>query len=182
MSRWERLFADLEAQWQAAARREDVEELPEILRADWARNTLADRLRAHAGSTAVLQLHAAGHSWTGMISRMGEDWLAVEAAETGRGVLLRLAALERVRGLRVRAEPPEPGVLGRLSLGHALRAVAVRDARAGLCLPGGMRLPVRLAGIGRDHLDAEPDDGAGQAMTVPYSALVAVDSTLAAVL
>jgi hypothetical protein len=181
VSRWERLFADLETQWHAAARREDLEELPEILRADWARNTLADRLRAHAGSTAMLQLQAAGHSWTGTITRMGEDWLAVEAAETGRGVLLRLAALECVRGLRVRAVPPEPGVLGRLSLGHALRAVAAQETRAGLCLSGGTRMPVRLAGIGRDHLDTEPDDGPGQVMTVPYTALVAVDSTLAAV-
>lgn len=132
--RWNSLFADLEAQLDAAEDEVAVEHA-ERVRAEVAGVHLRDRLRGAAGLPLGVRL-LGGARVDGRLRAAGPDWLLLEEP-TGE-VLVPLSVVTVLEGLpRALAAPAGP-VESRLGLASVLRAVA-RD-----------RSPVRVALLGED--------------------------------
>jgi hypothetical protein len=120
--RWELLFADLEAQVDAAAAAELAGEVEERTRHAVGAVTLVQRLRAAAGSELTVGLEAAAPA-VGVVEGVGPDWLLLAAG--GTELLVPTAAVAWVQGLGRLAQVTEPGrVWGRLGLRTALRGIA----------------------------------------------------------
>jgi hypothetical protein len=141
--RWEGLFADLEGQAEALERAERAAEVETRARGEVGRLAILDRLRAALDTPLRLRL-AGGADVTGVLRRVGPDWLLVDEGRT-REVVVVTGAILGVTGLgRYSAVPGSAGVVeSRLSLRHALRGIA-RD-----------RSPVRL------HLVSGRSPGSG---------------------
>jgi hypothetical protein len=180
--RWEGLFADLEGQLVADARRELDDEVAERTRRERALVTLADRLGGALGSRVRLTLPA-GARVAGDLVDLGKDWVLVRGDTTGREVLVPLMAVVTVSGLGPRSDHTRSA--RRFGLGYALRVLSRDRATVALTLVGGGSV-VRgtIDAVGADHLDvAEHDEDVprrrknvtGQT-TVPFAALVAVES------
>src|SRR5690242_4916541 len=98
--RWERMFADLEAQYDAADAGALSGEIADRSRRELALVTVADRLRAAAGPVTV---GLPGHpSVTGCVAGLGADWLLL--ADGPQEVLVVNAAVLWVRGLPLQSE------------------------------------------------------------------------------
>lgn len=171
--RWSSLFADLEAQLEAAESRERLAAVPELTRAERAGVALADRLRA--GTSAPLRLTLrGGEVVSGRLVDVTPQWVLLE--DDAREHLVPAAAVALVSGLPSTAAPPASGVVRRLTLGHALRAVARDRSVVRVRVDGGSVLG-RVDGVGRDHLDVtlvQQDSGrpSGERCAVPWSALL----------
>ncbi|MEJ5914149.1 hypothetical protein [Pseudokineococcus sp. 1T1Z-3] len=163
--RWERLFADLEAQLEAEAEAALRSEVADRTRAEQADVWLADRVRAHVGAPLVLHLQGGGVV-VGRVEDVGPDWVVLlEQAAAGRSqALVPLGVVSSVGGLTRRVALPAGQVLRRLSLRTALRALArdrapVRLDVAGASYGAGAAGPAsgELAGtldrVAADHVD-----------------------------
>ncbi|CAN5283304.1 hypothetical protein BH20ACT5_BH20ACT5_22970 [soil metagenome] len=95
--RWERLFADLEAQADVLAAAELDAEVAERSRAEYGRLALTDRLRAAVGQPLRLAVLGVGDI-RGELLQVGVDWLLFRETAS-REVLIRLAAVTSVSGL-----------------------------------------------------------------------------------
>src|SRR3954463_7090123 len=114
--RWEQLFADLQAQYEAEEAATERAESASRARAEVGTVELADRLRGALGLPLALGCGGAG-TVTGVLIEVGPDWLLMEDAGA-RQCLVALSAVRWVSGLGRRtaaAEPPGP-VRGRLDL------------------------------------------------------------------
>jgi hypothetical protein len=176
--RWERLFTDLEAQYEAAADAEFGGEVADRSRREIALVKLGDRLRA---TTDEVQLGVAGTDPVhGTVVACGPDW-ALVAADTAE-ILVPLAAVAWVRGLSPLAATSTSPVAARLALGHALRRLARDRAEMTVLLRTGERLTGTVDRVGADFIDLaeHPLDeprraGAVRAVrTVPLTALAAL--------
>ncbi len=146
--RWQLLFDDLEAQLDRRAASDLIAEVAERVRAERATIGLAERLLAHGGQD--LRLVLTDGEVCGRVADVAPQWLLLE--EGSAQVLVPATALVAVRGLG-RAVAQEPGtVLRRLSLGHALRALA-RDRNAVTVCAAGSVLTGTVDRVGSDHLD-----------------------------
>lgn len=142
--RWNELFADLEAQWDAEQRRDLDAEVADRTRRERATVTLRERFAgaaAHGGAAdpaPVTLTVRTGAVVTGAVLDVGDGWVLVGPAVRGTAppgptVLVPLHAVVAVAGLDAKAAD---GGLGRsFGLGYALRAlsrdrsvVAVTDA------------------------------------------------------
>lgn len=151
--RWERLFDDMEAQLEAAARAEFAGEVADRTRRELARLRLVDRLRANIG--AELQLTVAGSApLRGQLQRVGAGWLLLQPAAGPAALVLRDAVLA-VGGLPAAAVEPgsEGPVLARLDVGHALRAIARDRSSVTVLLRDGSQLDGTLDRVGADFVD-----------------------------
>jgi len=150
--RWDELFDDLDAQWEAVERDELLAEVADRSRREAARIRLVDRLRGNVGASVAMRL--AGEDVHGLVTRVGSDWVLLDAGP-GTEILVPLTAIVTVQGLSTRsAEPASEGVVtARLGLGHVLRALA-RD-RAEVVVVGidGSRRTGRIDRVGADHLE-----------------------------
>lgn len=72
--RWESLFADLEAQFEAEAARGKLSEIQEMVRIERARQTLVQRVGRHLGSPLDVQL-LGSERLGGQLAAVGKDWL-----------------------------------------------------------------------------------------------------------
>ncbi|MGH8835959.1 MAG: hypothetical protein ACRDWG_13345 [Actinomycetes bacterium] len=185
--RWEDLFADLTAEFEALESAELAAEVSDRTRRELARIRLEDRLRAAEGGAVAVTVQAldGGHTVSGRLLDVGPDWMLVERADAPIEVLVPLSAVGTVIGLSSGASEPgsEGHVQARLGLAHVLRGVA-RD-RAAVCLAirgGGPMLTGTIDRVGADYLDlAEhaPDEprraGSVRAKrTVPFAAILFV--------
>ena len=151
--RWQHLFADLQAQFEAEGAAVEHAESASRVRAEVGALGIADRLRGGVGHPLVLACGAAG-AVSGSLVEVGPDWLLVED-DGGRECLVALAAVRSVAGLGRRTAAPEPAgpVRGRLDLRRALRGLA-RDRRAvQLVLDDGGVLGGTLDRVGADYVE-----------------------------
>jgi hypothetical protein len=189
--RWEELFADLTAEFEALESAELAAEVTDRTRREMARIRLVDRLRAAETRAVAVSLPALNGAQTisGRLLDVGPDWMLVGPAEATMEVLIPLVAVGSVIGLPSDAAEPgsEGQVRSRLGLAHVLRGIA-RD-RAAVCLAtrGGPMLTGTIDRVGADYLDlAEhaPDEprraGSVRAeRTVPFTAILFVQRAVA---
>ncbi|WP_425956365.1 hypothetical protein [Xylanimonas sp. McL0601] len=173
-TRWELLFADLEAQLAAHDQATRDGEVAELTRAEHASITLADRLRAVVGAAVTLEL-LDGETVQGRMRQVATAWLLLE----GRGAsgrtehLVPLAAVGAVIGL-TRHAVPSTARTDTLGLGVVLRELQRDRARVVVRTVGGQAAG-RLARVGQDHLDLEENDRAPVRLrTVPFAGLLRV--------
>ena len=166
---WDEVFAELAAELAAAERDEEEARLGDLVAAEVAGTTFADRCRARRGKPLTVRL-TDGSSRTGTVRDATRAWVLL--TEGDRRVLVPLSAV--VLAWPLRGSAPEPGpVEGRIGLGHALRALAEEQSAVLVRTAAGDHRG-RIVRVGADYLDlaAEPN-----VLTVPWRALLSVDCT-----
>jgi hypothetical protein len=183
--RWDRLFADLQAQVAAAEAAELAGEIVERTRIEVGALRLRDRLRA-ALDTPVRLTCLGGEMVAGPLHRVGPDWLLV-AERPERDALVALSAVTSVAGLGPLTAPPaELGVVeAKLDLRYALRGVSRDRAGVTLTLHDSTSVSGTIDRVGADFIEvAEHPTGelrrahtVRQVRTVPLTALAVVRTT-----
>jgi hypothetical protein len=174
--RWEALFADMEAQLEAARTADLAAAVAELTRAERATVGLADRLRAARGSEIVVRARG-GDQISGVLVDAASEWILLDGH--GRSSLVPLAAVTSVRGLTRYSTGAAGVVERRLTLGHALRAVARDRSVVQLSTDGG-ELTGRVERVGADHLDLAAGHAelrAGELWAVAFAAIRVVRSS-----
>lgn len=147
--RWDALFFDMELQLEAAERRDRVDEVAELTRAERAGIGLVDRLRGGHDGSVTLGLRD-GTTVRGTLTGTGSGWVLV--SDAGRERLVPITAVVTVAGLGSTVAP-EPGrVARRLGLGHALRVIARDRTLVHVHVPGAVHQG-RIDAVGSDHMD-----------------------------
>jgi hypothetical protein len=182
--RWQALFEDLEAQFDAAQAAELAGEVAERTRREAALLRLVDRLRAADGALVTVTLAGAG-VLRGRVLDAGADWLLLDEG-AAREVLVPLTALLGVTGLGPRSAAPDVGpVAKRLDLRRALRGLARSRSGVSVGLVDGTLVTGTLDRVAYDHLDLA-EHGLGEARragavrqvrVVPLTAIVLVRSS-----
>ncbi len=179
--RWEALFADMEAQLDAARAAELAADVADLTRAERATVRLVGRLRAAQDTDLTVRV-AGGEAVTGTVLEVAEQWLLL--ADGPRRALVPTAAIQAATDLPVATRPSaEVHVARRLGLGHALRALA-RDRVVVRLTADGVQAAGRLDRVGADHVDltvgadlARPRPGSTAVVwTVPLAAIRVVRS------
>lgn len=174
--RWEALFDDLEAQFEAAELGERAATVSELTRAERATIRLDARLRAALGKRIVVRVRG-GDQHGGELVEAAEQWLLL--ADGPRRTLVPAHALVAVGGLGPAVAPDAHGVLRRLGLGHALRALS-RDRAAVRVYAAGVEVRGRIDAVAADHVDVVTLGEDGRALTkvwaVPVKAIDVVAS------
>lgn len=181
--RWDALFADLEAQLAEAERRELDLEVADRIRRERALVPLRDRLRDLLGTGAEITITLpVARSLLGRLLDVGPDWLLLEDRDGGE-VVLPIGSVLAIRGLGTRAaRPAAPHVERRLTLGYALRGIAVDRAPVAVTLVDGTQTTGTIDRVGSDYLDlaehapGEPRRAAAVSgvRTVPFAAVLLV--------
>ena len=152
--RWQQLFADLQAQFEAEEAAVDRAESASRARAEVGAVGIADRLRGAVGNPVTLGCGRAG-TFAGVLVEVGPDWLLVEH-DGARSCLVALSAVRSVAGLGRRtaaaAELPGP-VRGRLDLRRALRGLARDRSVVQVVLDDGSVLGGTLDRVGADYVE-----------------------------
>lgn len=151
--RWQRLFADLSAQWDEADASAERGEIASRSRAELGGVALADRLRGAEGSPVVLRCRGAGQV-AGVLTDVGTDWVLVEDARGGE-VLVATSAVTAVSGLGRSTGAGEggPAVRARWDLRKAVRALARERATVQVVLDDGGVLVGTVDRVGADFCE-----------------------------
>lgn len=151
--RWQALFADLEAQYDAAQAAELAAEVADRTRREAARLRLSDRVAGAVGGQLTVDVWGAG-AVRGRLASAGVDWLLLEEA-TGAEVLVPADAVMAVRGLTAWSQSPDSGgvVAGRLDLRYALRGVARNRAGVTVVLRDASVFTGTIDRVGLDFLE-----------------------------
>ncbi len=188
LMRWEALFDDLEGQMAAAEAADASAEVAALVRAEFARTALVDRLRGQVGGLASLRL-LDGRWLRGTLAAAAPGWLLLTAAPAASGggaasqVLVRLGAVEHLQDLGAAQGLAAGEVERRLGWGAALRALA-RDRSAVTVMLAAGDLTGTLDRVGSDHVDVavHPADVVRRraavtgVASVPFSAVLGVRS------
>lgn len=174
--RWEALFDDLEAQFAAIELADRAAAVGELTRAERATVHLDARVRAAVGNALTVRVRG-GEQLAGELVDAASEWLLL--ADGPRRYLVPAHALAVVRGLGGLVEPDTGGVLRRLGLSHALRALS-RDRVTVRIDARGTELRGRIEAVGADHVDVVALDETGRGLaelwTVPIAAIDVVAS------
>ena len=181
--RWQALFADLDAQFDAAEAADLAAEVSDRTRLELARVRLVDRLRAAVGEPVVVVVPHLGPVH-GQLAGFGPDWVLLTESPS-REALLPMGAVSTVSGLGpTAAEPGDDGAIAaRLGLRYALRLLARDRSVIAVTVTDGRTLTGTLERVGADfvevaeHPSGEVRRGAGRALTVPFGAIVVIRST-----
>ena len=126
--RWDALFADLAAQWEAESRRELDAEVADRTRRERASVGLYERLAA-AGTGPVTVSLWGGANARGRVAEVGDGWLLLAAEANGPKAgpssgpaLIPFSAVTAVTGLSARVRGTASG--RRFGLGYALRGLS----------------------------------------------------------
>ena len=179
--RWDAMFADLQAQAEALEVAERAAEVRDRVRAEVGGLAVLDRLQPAVG--AALRLRTAAGHLTGVLSRVGPDWLLLDG-DGGREVLVPLAAVSAIAGLSRQSAVPGTmdAVSARLGLWFVLRRIARDRSPVLLQLADGSSLSATLDRVGTDFVEAavtgpgEPRRAAAvrEVLLVPLPALMSV--------
>ena len=147
--RWDDLFADLGAQWEAETRRELDAEVADRTRRERASVGLYERLAA-AGEDVVTVSLRIGARLSGKVADVGDGWVLLRA-DAGSPQLVPFAAVTAVSGLSIRAGGTAIG--RKFGLGYALRGVS-RDRSVVLLTDlSGAVVTGTIDAVGRDVLE-----------------------------
>ena len=150
--RWQRLFADLQAEWEAEEAAADRVEDASRIRLETGAVRLADRVAGAAGRELTLRCRGAGEL-RGVLREAGAGWLLLEEPG-GRELLVAAAAVRTVAGLdRWTAPPVEGEVARRLDLRWAVRGLARDRSAVQLLLDDGGALTGTVDRVGADFLE-----------------------------
>jgi hypothetical protein len=151
--RWQQLFADLQAQFEAEESAVEQAESASRARAEIGALGIVDRLRGAQGFPVVLACQGAGQI-AGVLADVGADWLLLED-DGGRQNLVASRAVRTVSGLGRRTAVPEPAgsVRGRLDLRRALRGLARDRSVVQIVLDDGGVLSGTLDRVGADYVE-----------------------------
>jgi hypothetical protein len=176
--RWERLFEDLEAQWDAAARRDLDSEIADRTRRERAAVGLFERLAAHRGQR--VQLRFVTRSLVeGAVVDVGDGWVLIEEG-LGRTALAHLPAVVAITGLGLRAVQEQTA--RRFGFGYALRGLSRDRATVQLEDVSGVVLTGTIDAVGADACDLcqhaadelrRPGNVRGR-RTVPFSGIACI--------
>lgn len=166
--RWDALFADLQAQWEAEERTAGDEEIRELAEAEIATTRFADRVRARRGERLSVRLSDASDR-VGLVVDVAQEWMLLADGE--RRHLVPLSAVALAWPLAGSAPPPTAVERG-LGLGHVLRALASEGQEVSVRTHGGDHAG-RVVRVGADHLDVATRAGV---LSVPWAALLSVSS------
>ncbi len=151
--RWERLFADLDAQLAAELAAASEAELTERIRHETGQHSLVDRLRAAQGDEVAVGLVPA-RTLRGQVRDAGPDWLLLADLSQAGETLVALAAVLWVEGLPRQLLPPVSGrVWAGLDLRLALRGLARERSAVLLHLRDGVPLTGTVDRVYADHVD-----------------------------
>jgi hypothetical protein len=179
--RWERLFADLQAQLDAADAAELEAEVVDRTRRELATVALLDRLRAARGGDVTIETRSG--VVRGNLARCGADWVLL--AEQGRDLLVPMSAVVTVRGLPSFALGGDVDLVrSRLGLGYVLRVLARDRVPVSVGLVGGSGATGTVDRVGADHFELAEHDPAQPrreadvrgVRTVPFAAVDVVRS------
>ena len=178
--RWQKLFADLEAQFAAAGSAAESAESGSRARAEGAAAPLAERLAGALGLPVTLRCRGAGQV-AGVLTEAGPDWLLL-SAEQGRELLVVTDAVTTLSGLVRRTQAAEDRPRVRTDLRRALRGLVRDRSTVSVALEDGGRLTGTLDRVGADfvelaeHADDEPRRASSvrAVHAVPLRALVVV--------
>ncbi|MBL7493296.1 hypothetical protein I6A60_10775 [Frankia sp. AgB1.9] len=156
--RWEALFADLDAQWEALEAAELAVEVADRARREAGFLRLVDRLRPTVGHR--LRVDVAGLPsaergvLVGRLAALGVDWLLVEDQQRAE-TLVPLRSVLAVRGLSGEAAHPghEGRVGARMDLRYVLRQIARDRSECRIALADGRIVNGTVDRVGADFLD-----------------------------
>ena len=153
MTRWDGLFADLEAQAVAIEAAERAGEVEERIRIESGAVRLVDRLRSAVGGRIRVRCQA-GTSVDGTVSRSGSDWLLLDEG-TGREALVSLRTVAELAGLGRSAAVPgsETVVESRLTFRIALRGLVRDRSTVQVRLTDGRTVAGTLDRVGADFVE-----------------------------
>jgi hypothetical protein len=165
--RWDRLFAELEAEAAELADRRRDAEIADRTRAELARTRWVDRVRASTGATVRLRLLGADLV-EGTVLQVAADWLLLRAG--AHDVLVPAHAVVGIEGVGAATSPPADLPGGAPTWPAAWRVLARDRARVRLVRAGGSTVhgvPVR---VGADFVELDTASGP---VLVPYAAVTA---------
>ena len=181
-TRWEALFADLEAQAAALDVAERAAEVEERSRLEIGRIRLVDRLRPAVGTAVRLRCIGAD-GVAGRLVCVGPDWLLV-LDEAGREAVVATAALLSASGLGRLSTVPESESLveSRLGLRHALRGIARDRSAVRISVLDGSAIDGTIDRLGADFVEVAQHaagelrrrDEVREVAVVPLAALAVV--------
>lgn len=184
--RWDALFADMEAQFDAEIRLGLESEVAERARIELAGIGLADRLRGALGHSLGLGL-ASGLNIRGALVHVGGEWLVLD--EASHQWLVPLRSVVAYEGLGRFAVAGQSKIRQKLGLASALRGLARDRSDLSVHLDTGTAQERVVTGVidrvGLDHFDlaitlpGEPRRAGRVAgvTTIPFSRLSALRST-----
>ena len=149
--RWSRLFADLDAQAEAAERADRAAESAELRRLELSRVAFGERLAGTVGGSVTLSA-AGSEPLTGELAQVGADWLLLDTGGGG-DVLVVVSAVLSVTGLPAASAPPADEIDRRLGLGAVLRRLARDRATVRVGLRNGAGVTGTIDRVGADFLD-----------------------------
>ena len=151
--RWQQLFGDLQAQFEAEETAAEQVESASRTRAEVGAVGIGDRLRGALGFPLVLGCLGAGQV-AGVLVEVGADWLLLED-DGARQTLVASAAVRSVSGLgrRTIVEESAGPVRARLDLRRALRGLARDRSAVQIVLDDGSVLSGTLDRVGADYVE-----------------------------
>ncbi|MFW3171912.1 hypothetical protein [Geodermatophilus sp. CPCC 206100] len=151
--RWQRLFAELEAEFDAVEAAAERAEAGSRRRAELGAVRLAERLAGSVGRPVSLRCRGAGEV-AGTLTDVGPDWLLL-SDDVHREVLVATGAVLSVAGLgRMTAVPaPDGSVRGRLDLRRALRGLARDRSVVQVLLDDGSASVGTVDSVGADFVE-----------------------------
>jgi hypothetical protein len=151
--RWQRLFADLQAEFAAAEAAAERAEDASRRRVETGAVRLVDRLAGALGRPLALRCRGAGDV-AGVLADVGADWLLL-TDDGGREVLVATSTVRTVAGLgRATAAPRDDDpVRVRLDLRRAMRGLARDRSVVQVVLDDGSAHVGTVDGVGADHVE-----------------------------
>ncbi len=173
--RWDRLFAELEAEADELGLRDRDAEIADRTRAELARTRWLDRVRAAEGTTVTFRLLGDARG-VGRVRYVGADWVLL--ADETQDLLLPAHAVLGVDGLGSATRPPPEGSALR-TWAAAWRVLARDRALVRLVRVDGSTLSGVPARVGADFVELAPPPDAIDVAGEPRSAVLVPGAAIA---
>ncbi len=168
--RWDAIFADLGARWDAEGRAERDAEVADRTRREHASIELLTRLAGHQGEVRVRV--AAGAVLEGLVLDVGKDWVLLEIPLRRRQALIPMSAVRAIEGLGRRSVSARTA--RRFGWGYAVRVLARDRAVVQITDLDGTVVTGTIDIVGADYLElaAHPLDEARRSAAVRTTVVV----------